>query len=72
MTDLERFVALYRSFGVECIVSAADGGFQIQLAAEDYADEEKTFSPRFDGYHGFYSRVSFDANGQFVSQGFWE
>ena len=73
MTDLDRFIALYASLGIQCIISTHDQGHQIILSAEDYSpDTERTYSEKFNGYHGFYTCVVFDHDGRFVSQGFWE
>lgn len=56
MTDLERFVELYRSFGVECIVNEeADGTREIILSEiSTYSEGRKvTTSDKFEGYSGF-------------------
>jgi len=71
MTDLERFVDLYRSFEIECRVNKKDFGFEIALNSSNFRDEE-TSSIKFDGYPSFFSTVQFDHDGKFVTQGFWE
>lgn len=71
-TDLERFVALYASFGITCILNKnADGSTWIELANGGYG-KLTTESEKFDGYSGFYSTIEFDQNGTFIKQGFWE
>jgi hypothetical protein len=73
MTDLERFVELYRSFGIECKVTQfpkQEGQFIVMREA--YGVKEVTESKKLDGHLGFYSDVQFDENGKFLRQGFWE
>lgn len=87
MTDLERFIELYRSLGIECIVNriTIDPQFNgrsikpeikerqaIHLGGDDYRDIKSTSSEKFDGYGGFFSNIEFDMDGNFISQGFWE
>jgi len=71
-TDLQRFVALYASFSITCVVTPCTQGSEIVLSAPDPSEAEYTRSEKLDGYYGFYSRVIFDADGKFISQGFWE
>ena len=71
MTDLERFVALYKDFGINCIVTKlADGTSRIRLT-DGRGFEGATESDKFDGY-GMFTDIEFDKEGKFVSQGFWE
>lgn len=77
MTDLECFVELYRSFGIECKVNISiEGQVATQVIYIGYGVwgmyDVVTESPKFDGYYGFYSSVSFDMAGKFIGQGFWE
>jgi hypothetical protein len=79
MTDLERFVELYQSFGIECVVTYGRGRFenltgkQITLTTDKYVnDGSVTVSKKFIGYPGFYTTIFFDNDGRFISQGFWE
>lgn len=82
MTDLEKFVELYRSFGIECVVSERER-YQYESLPErikrirignwEYGvPEENTDSDKFDGYGGFYSEVIFDMDGKFIKQTFYE
>lgn len=76
MTDLQKFIDLYKSFGIELKPE--------EVTEEDYFPAAKTvlvmrsnpYLPgrsHFDGYNKlFYSTVFFDANGKFIKQGFWE
>jgi hypothetical protein len=67
MTDLERFIELYKSFGID-------------LEAENTECDESNknyyvhlqYHEKFCGHHGFFSTVEFDENGKFLRQGFWE
>ena len=72
MTDLEKFVALYRDFGIECVVIPGDTTQSIRLSESDYLTDSPTTSEKFDGYAGFYTEIVFDLNGKFINQGFWE
>lgn len=78
LTDLERFVSLYKDFGIECEVE------EVNLS-EDSDDEhfvrekhivltrDESFSERkLEGYSGFYTIIKFDWEGNFITQGFWE
>lgn len=70
MNDIDKFIELYKSFGIECEVVNGEDGAIITLA--NCIIEGGTFSDKFVGYSGFCSEVSFDKDGRFVSQGFWE
>lgn len=79
-TDLQRFVELYKSFGIECKVNQVDVPHQYShMATKDQyivltdgrSDHEATSDGRFNGY-GMFSDIVFDENGKFKSQGFWE
>ncbi|WZL88312.1 hypothetical protein VS868_11965 [Salinimicrobium sp. 3283s] len=63
MTDLDKFLELYRSVGVEPEVEKRGDNTWIKL---DNNIEG------VDGYHGFYTKIYFDQNGKFLSQGIWE
>jgi CMP-2-keto-3-deoxyoctulosonic acid synthetase len=73
MTDLENFVNLYRSFGIECNVNIAkDGTRVIYFERSSIPNVIETVSDKFHGHTGFFSQITFDAKGKFISQGFWE
>ncbi len=76
MTDLEKFIELYKSFGITCVVVNHDGVNSIFLGDYEhgYGDATKgTYSESFSGgYSGFYSQVVFDADGKFRWQSFRE
>jgi hypothetical protein len=65
MTDLEKFVALYKGFGIECKVMEKYGNKYILLGGES---EDSTKSELFEGYYGTHSEVLFDKNGNFTGQ----
>jgi len=74
-TDLERFVELYKSFGIECKVDDDGDGNQYVCLAEDQAPPnayDVTISEKLEGWEGFHSIIKFDQHGNFISQGFWE
>lgn len=73
MTDLERFVELYKSFGIECIVNSVAEGYVIFLSpytTKKYTPLFDTISDKFGGYEGVVSTVYFDVLGKFVKQDF--
>ncbi|WP_416440472.1 hypothetical protein ACH3O9_11330 [Leeuwenhoekiella sp. A16] len=65
MNDLEKFIALYKSFGISLEVEKNDKGCFVSLEVDDD-------NPKLTGYHGFYSKVYFDINGKFEAQCFAE
>jgi len=69
VTHLEKFIALYKEFGVELTPEETDTGTEITLGADSYERERVA---ALDGYFGFFTKVIFDKQGNFVSQGFWE
>lgn len=72
MTDLDRFVELYRTFGIECNVNKKDSGYEIVLSEHTCYADGATRSDKFDGYCGMFTTISFDGDGKFIKQGFWE
>jgi len=76
MTDLEKFVELYKSFGVDVVVDSCEvpGERLIHLTEGGMfnSGEGWTEDDRFKGYCDFFTTVSFDEDGKFVSQGFYE
>lgn len=77
MTDLDKFVALYKSFGIRCFINTrVDSNITTQhiyLDGVRFDDGRKpTTSRKFDGHPGFYSEVLFNSKGKFICQGFWE
>lgn len=77
MTDLQKFLELYRSVGIEpeinpdqesdfsWVTPMVDRGTVLVLCGS--TDANKT-----DGYMNFFTRIDFDKDGNFISQGFWE
>ena len=75
-TDLQRFVALYKSFGIDCKIEKHPGANDMQsitLGMRDAtrATERFTEDQRFEGYLGHFTEVLFDADGQFYGQAFF-
>ncbi len=83
MTDLEKYIELYRSFGVEISPTReycggdswkeGDGIWFVNLGSIDTYDQTLYVEPKLNhGYKGFYSVVHFDQDGKFIKQSFWE
>jgi hypothetical protein len=73
MSDLDKFIELYRSFGIECKVNLEYGNKIIYLCESTYSfDEQSTISDNLVGYPDFFSKVIFDGDGKFIEQGFYE
>jgi hypothetical protein len=68
MTDLEKFVDLYKSFGIEVGVNTNKEYINPKYDIVVLEVDDKNF----DGYPSFCSVIKFDKNGKFVIQGFWE
>ena len=75
MTDLERFVDLYKSFGINCNVNKEEDGFVIVLGENEYVGSREvkvTSGDKLGGYSNFFSTIRFDGDGKFLKQEFWE
>lgn len=72
-TDLERFVELYRAFGVELRVQKTDDE-SVQYVAFGYRVEHRDMDvhPSFDGLKGHYTIVAFSREGKYEGQEFME
>lgn len=65
MTDLERFIDMYKQFGIDLTYyTNKDGDIEIKLSPYD--------NDKFDGYCDFHSLIEFTTDGKFIKQGFWE
>jgi len=64
MTDLQRFIELYKAIGIELEVQSDKFGNDIYILE---CDHEK-----ITGHVGFYTNIKFDVDGKFIEQGFWE
>jgi len=71
-TDLEKFIELYKSFGIDLKAHKIDDHQEIIMGSSEYYPKLISSSDKFDGYFGFYSDVYFDLNGKFIKQGFYE
>jgi len=69
-TDLERFIELYRSFGIECLVHELDKKLVIVLSSRQSPCDVRTISPKFGGYYGHCSDIWFTLEGAFIKQDF--
>ena len=73
MRDIDRFIELYKSIGVDLKINVDEKGNRyIMIGEENTFDSEVTTSKLFTGYLGFYSIIMFDDDGKFISQGFYE
>jgi len=73
VSDVERFIELYKSFGIECVVNKESDFNFIHLCVSDFPfDEKSTLSDKIIGYSDFFSTVRFDKEGNFINQGFYE
>ena len=71
MTDLERFLALYKSFGIDCVVKERGEYKIITLCAyETFPDDVETINKRLNGRQDHFSEVVFNLYGKFVEQTF--
>lgn len=69
MTDLEKFIDVYKQFGIDIKTRINGDKIRIKLGG---GDDDSTKSAKFDGYGGFYSDLEFTIEGKFIRQGFWE
>lgn len=73
MTDLQKFIELYKSIGIDLIVNKEENTQEIILFSENINGANNfTYSEKFEGYSSFYSIITFDLKGKFIKQGFWE
>jgi len=64
-SDMERFIELYKSFGIDLKpVKQTDDNYSVLL--------DENISDKFGGYSGFGSSVIFDKDGKFIDQVFYE
>jgi len=71
-TDLEKFKELYKSLGIELVVSETEDVLVVKIGTDLHRDNDLTVSEKFTGWNGFYSDIQFTKEGKFISQGFWE
>lgn len=76
MTDLEKFIELYKSFGINCLTNERwdekRGHGIIEITLNGSYGGNTTQSAKFRGYSCFFSSVVFHEDGTFIEQGFWE
>lgn len=75
MTDLQKFVELYKSFGIDCLVNYDVKHFiyWITLTTFGFCDKDTdTISNKLEGHSGFFTKIEFDIKGTFIKQGVWE
>ena len=72
---LEKFVELYKGFGIECNIVCNDTNDDKEIylsGTKEYPEKYATYSDKFNGYLDFYSQVTFDGDGKFIGQDFYE
>lgn len=67
MTDLEKFIELYHSVGVDYEIEYNE---QLKITILSLIPNFKIDS-KIDGDECCYSTITFDKDGKFVMQGFW-
>lgn len=70
MTDLEKFIDLYKSFGIDLsdqAISDKDEEYDIWIYPHNYYGTIKG-SEKIEGYIGFYTVITFDKDGKFKNQ----
>jgi hypothetical protein len=72
MTDLDKFVALYKSFGIELTVEPDGDGYKNNPGGRVVRLHEAVDKRLAIGDDGIVSVVYFDKDGKFIEQGFWE
>lgn len=71
MTDLEKFIELYRSVGIELQPIQRDGLLVLRLQAPS-AFLDTYQSSLIQGYDGFTTDIEFSPEGKFIRQVLWE
>lgn len=78
-TDLQAFIDLYSRLGITCNINqSSETGNQFILLVECFSsfdeegDPKPTKSGKLIGHPEYCSRIKFDKDGNFISQGFWE
>jgi hypothetical protein len=77
-SDLDRFIELYKSFGIECVVNemayTGKTTFEIFLTRDDegFTYVKATSSSKFEVDNSEYSCAIFNENGKFIKQQFCE
>ena len=71
--DLDVFIYTYKRFGIDLTVTDMSGNGEktIKFGRYEGHDNDPAFE-KFGGYSLFYSLVTFDKNGKFISQDFYE
>jgi len=88
MTDLEKFVELYKSVGIDVNVHGVNDHLRdplicrskiiLEVATYGSGDDKRgytegsTLSDKLDGYAGFYTEILFDKDGKFIKQNIYE
>jgi len=77
MSDLEKFIELYISFGIELGEYNENARHRMGIQREQDNNETYVYlevdgHKMLDGYGGFYSVVTFNTDGSFKAQEFYE
>jgi hypothetical protein len=70
MSDLNNFISLYKSFGINCKVkNNLSNGYNYVVFHD--GDDDSTWSDKFSGCKNIYTIIVFDIDGKFLWQEFW-
>jgi len=72
MTDLEKFIDLYKSFGIELTIQNGEDGYKNNPGGSVIVLDETVDKRLGCGEEGSNSTVRFDKDGKFIDQEFWE
>ncbi len=67
MTDLEKFIELYRGIGVNLEAKNAPGEAGVVVVKIQSKSSRNVL-----GYNGFFTELMFDLSGKFISHANWE
>ena len=73
-TDLDKFIELYKSFGIRCVVEEGSDYNVINLTADEYDEiwsDINSYSNKFTGMLGIITSIYFTKEGKFIEQSFW-
>lgn len=70
--DINRFIALYKSFGIELTIEKDGDGYRMNPDGMIVRLHEAVDKRLAIGDEGIVSVAYFDKDGKFIEQGFWE
>lgn len=70
MTDLQKFIELYKSVGIDLVPTTYNHHQCLTLSTGE--TKINNASKTVGGYHGFETRILFDKDGKFLTQEIYE